>query len=131
MPQFCSPNFIKMSSIESFLITEVGLISPSIMIMQIPQDGTFSPFTAPPPTLLCSRNFICLSCSLAVRSGVQVKLHVCRNDTLVHLVSYKYHELIPPSSSGEGLGFAGVMPCCGSTFPLVVGSFWLYLTGTL
>lgn len=53
MPQFCSPNFIKMSSIESFLITEVGLISPSIMIMQIPQDGTFSPFTAPPPLHFC------------------------------------------------------------------------------
>lgn len=89
MPQFCSPNFIKISSIESFLITEVGLISPSIMIMPIPQDGASSPFTVPPQTLLCSLHFISLSCSLAIKSGVLVKLHVCRNDTLVHLVSYK------------------------------------------
>lgn len=53
MPQFCSPNFIKISSIESFLITEVGMISPSTMIMPIPQDGAFSPFTVPPPIHFC------------------------------------------------------------------------------
>lgn len=61
MPQFCSPNFIKISSVEAFLIIEVPLISPSIMIMPIPQDGAFSLFTVLLHTLLCSLNFISLS----------------------------------------------------------------------
>lgn len=84
MLQFCSPNFIKISSIEAFVITEVGLISPSIMIMPIHQDGAFSPFTVLLHTLMCS--LISLNCPSVINSAVQVKLHVCRNDTLVHLV---------------------------------------------
>lgn len=49
MPQFCSPNFIKISSIEAFLIIQVGLISPSIMICQFPKMGEIFPFYWAPP----------------------------------------------------------------------------------